>query len=331
MNIAKALSRNTRKLLHLPNVVAVGRGLKVTGGRTQAAMSIICSVTKKIPEGEGGLAPSAVVPKEVNGVPTDVIETGEFRALRTGRHRPAPGGVSLGHVLVSAGTLGPLVIKGGDTFILSNNHVLANSNSASKGDDIVQPGKADGGVTPTDVIAELWQFEPIVFDGEVPSTPCPIANGLAIVANIVARGLGSKWRLASIRESLNLVDAAIARPRHVDDVSSNILEVGVPKGSASAVLGTGLIKSGRTSGVTYGEVLQVDVTVRVNYGEGKVATFTDQLMAGEMSQPGDSGSVVLNNSREVVGLLFAGSDNSTIINRIEHVLDIFGVEIAIET
>ena len=47
-----------------------------------------------------------------------------------------------------------------------------------------------------------------------------------------------------------------------------------------------------------------------------------------MSQPGDSGSAVLNDTREVIGLLFAGSDNSTIISRIGHVLNIFGVEIA---
>jgi hypothetical protein len=80
-----------------------------------------------------------------------------------------------------------------------------------------------------------------------------------------------------------------------------------------------LQKSGRTTGYTQGEILQVDVTANVQYGAGQTAQFTDQLMAGAMSQGGDSGSAVLNDDKQLVGLLFAGSDNSTIINRIEHV------------
>lgn len=38
-----------------------------------------------------------------------------------------------------------------------------------------------------------------------------------------------------------------------------------------------------------------------------------------MSQGGDSGSAVLDRDNRLVGLLFAGSDSTTIINRIEHV------------
>jgi len=61
------------------------------------------------------------------------------------------------------------------------------------------------------------------------------------------------------------------------------------------------------------------VTVNVEYGPGRLAQFSDQLLAGPMSQGGDSGSAVLDNNNRLVGLLFAGSENSTIINRIEHV------------
>ena len=89
-----------------------------------------------------------------------------------------------------------------------------------------------------------------------------------------------------------------------------------------------LVKSGRTTNVTYGQVLQVDVTVRVQYGAGKIATFTDQVMAGAMSQPGDSGSAVLDATNdELVGLLFAGSDTSTVFCRSEHVLEAFGLHL----
>ena len=84
-------------------------------------------------------------------------------------------------------------------------------------------------------------------------------------------------------------------------------------------------KSGRTTGFTTGEILQVDVTANVQYGPGQIARFTDQLMAGAMSQGGDSGSAVLNDNNQLVGLLFAGSENSTIINRIEHVFSSLGV------
>jgi hypothetical protein len=61
------------------------------------------------------------------------------------------------------------------------------------------------------------------------------------------------------------------------------------------------------------------VTVNVQYGPGRVALFTDQLLAGPMSQGGDSGSAVLDGGNRLIGLLFAGSENTTIINRIEHV------------
>jgi hypothetical protein len=50
-------------------------------------------------------------------------------------------------------------------------------------------------------------------------------------------------------------------------------------------------------------------------------------MAGAMSQGGDSGSAVLDGEKRLVGLLFAGSDNSTIINRIEHVFSALGLSL----
>jgi V8-like Glu-specific endopeptidase len=44
-----------------------------------------------------------------------------------------------------------------------------------------------------------------------------------------------------------------------------------------------------------------------------------------MSQGGDSGSAVLDEKNQLVGLLFAGSDTTTIINRIENVFSALGV------
>jgi len=84
-------------------------------------------------------------------------------------------------------------------------------------------------------------------------------------------------------------------------------------------------KSGRTTSLTTGEIQQVNVTSTVQYGENQTAVFTDQLLAGAMSQGGDSGSAVLDSNNRLIGLLFAGSESSTIINRIENVFSALGV------
>jgi hypothetical protein len=46
-----------------------------------------------------------------------------------------------------------------------------------------------------------------------------------------------------------------------------------------------------------------------------------------MSQGGDSGSAVLDAERRVVGLLFAGSESTTVLNPIQFVLDALQVEL----
>ncbi len=85
-------------------------------------------------------------------------------------------------------------------------------------------------------------------------------------------------------------------------------------------------KSGRTTGYTTGSVVQIDVTVQVAYGS-QTARFVNQLMAGAMSQPGDSGSAVLDMERNVIGLLFAGSNTTTLFNPIESVLEALNVQV----
>jgi hypothetical protein len=270
-----------------------------------------------------------MVPATLEGTPTDVVQTGIIRALQstTDKHRPAPGGVSIGHRDITAGTLGCLVEKDGQKFILSNNHVLANSNQAEIGDPILQPGPYDGGTYPDDHIADLKDFVPINIIG-VPSE-CPIATGTASLLNGIAKLLGSQVRMQAINQQPleNLVDAAIARPLNPEDVSDEILQIGTIQGSAAGELGMTIKKSGRTTGLTTGVIEQVDVSVNVQYGEGQTAMFTDQLMAGAMSQGGDSGSAVLYDNHRLVGLLFAGSDTTTVINRIENVFSALGVSV----
>ena len=325
--VKKALKNHRIQLLDRANVVAAGVGYKITGDQKTSTLSIVCSVSKKVAASQ--LSSTDLVPATLDGMPTDVIETGVIRALQspTEKYRPAPGGVSIGHREITAGTLGCLVKKEGRSVILSNNHVLANSNAAEIGDPILQPGPYDGGRYPEDHIADLEQFVPINIIG-TPSD-CPTATGIASFLNSIARLLGSSVQLQAIDQQAteNLVDAAIARPLNPEDVKDEILQIGTIQGAIEGELGMAIKKSGRTTGLTTGEIQQVDVTVNVQYGEGKIARFTDQLMGGAMSQGGDSGSAVLDESNHLVGLLFAGSDTSTIMNRIQNVFSTLGVSL----
>jgi hypothetical protein len=314
-------------LLAKENVVACGVGYKETEGVMTDELCIVVSVEKKVPLAQ--LAEADIVPRTVDDVKTDVLETGLITAWQdpTEKWRPAPGGVSNGHINITAGTLGCLVLKGGELFILSNNHVLADINQGKKGDPIIQPGKYDGG-TLADQIATLEEFVPIDF-GTSPPT-CPMAEAIEQLLNAIARGVGSSHRVVSYQESRgeNQVDAALARPLSLDLVERRILNIGVPKGSREATLGTNIKKSGRTTGFTTGRITQIDATVQVSYGSAGTATFTDQFVAGAMSAGGDSGSAVLDEEDYVVGLLFAGSQNTTIINPIQFVLDALDITIA---
>lgn len=309
------------------NVVATGIGYKVTGGEKTGQLSIVCSVERK--EAASKLSGSDLLPKTVDGVPTDVVPTGRIRVFQppTGKFRPAPGGVSIGHFEITAGTLGCLVRKNGQLYILSNNHVLANSNDASIGDPILQPGPYDGGTNPADLIAELSEFIPIRYSQS--QSQCPIANGIAETLNVLAAATGSSSRLqaVTVQSEKNLVDAALARPLNPQSLQNEILNIGTIEGTAEGKLGMAIKKSGRTTGFTTGEIRQVDVTVNVNYGGDRVAQFSDQLLAGAMSQGGDSGSTVLNDKNNLVGLLFAGSTETTVINRIQNVFALLGVSL----
>ena len=317
--VRSVLRERSRELLGCANVVATGVGYKMVDGKLTDTPSIICSVVNKV--AASSLSSRDLIPAEIGGVPTDVVATGIIRAFQapTDRFRPAPGGVSVGHKDITAGTLGCWVRRNGEWMILSNNHVLANINAAKIGDAILQPGSYDGGKNPDDQIATLEDFVTITLQ-ELPSD-CDIAGNIVALLNALSGVVGSDTRLKAVRIRAieNIVDAAIARPLRQEDVNPEILNIGAIERTATAVLGMPLKKSGRTTGYTEGQVTQVDVTANVGYGDNRTALFTDQIMAGAMSQPGDSGSAVLNNNDELVGLLFAGSDTTTIINRIENV------------
>jgi hypothetical protein len=312
----QAKRQNESRLMRLNNVVAVGVGFKTVGGVQTSEISIVVSVIKKLPLIQ--LPESARVPRALGGVQTDVVETGKIFALQdpTEKMRPARPGVSIGHYQITAGTFGCLVQRSGQVYILSNNHVLANSNNAQLGDAILQPGPHDGG-TMADQIGTLEQFIPVGFGISLGCGCSPFA--------FLMRLLGIAKRRIN-EPGNNTVDCAIAKPLAADLVNPDILNIGIPTGVGTATLGTAVQKSGRTTGLTTDQITQIDVTVSVAYGS-QIAVFKNQLMAGAMSQGGDSGSAVLDMNRQVVGLLFAGSTTTTIMNPIQLVLDALQVQV----
>jgi len=165
------------ELLAKQNVVGVAVGPKESEGVLTGEMAVVVLVKEKVPL--QALSASEVIPKHIDGVRTDVMAVGDLRALQSpsprGRFRPTiPSGVSIGHFRVTAGTLGVMVRdkNTGERFILSNNHVLANSNDAQTNDGIVQPGTADGGIAASDIVAQLASFIPLRYVGD-PPTPTP--------------------------------------------------------------------------------------------------------------------------------------------------------------
>ena len=248
------------------------------------------------------------LPTELDGVPVETEVTGMIVARchsTTDLCRPASNGTSVGHTSVTAGTIGAIVAKNNQTFILSNNHVLANANSASTGDTIIQPGDFDGGTAPADTIGTLEEFVEINFNG-----------------------------------TDNTVDAAIALVDSNDVTNATLVGLAGGYGSplttpGAAVLNSTVFKCGRTTGCTDGPVTLTNATLNVCYQSrgpfrcSLLATFTGQIGIGDadFSAGGDSGSMIVNGSNEPVALLFAGNSSMTFANPIGPVLSQLGVTI----
>ena len=318
--------KHQKKILKKKNVLGLGVGYKETGGKKTDELSLVVLVEKK--EDISTLSKKDIVPTEVEGVKTDVKVVGKIVAqkLRTDRWRPSPAGISIGHFAITAGTLGAVVRDAAtnETLILSNNHVMANSNDASVGDSILQPGPADGGKVPQDRIADLKRFVTIQYKGGNGNggDQCPIAKATACLANFMAMIFGSKSRLTATKLDVsNEVDAAVAKPAWDNVLKDELYEIGKVTGTIEPEVGMSVQKSGRTTGVTNGTIDAVDVSVEVGYGSGRIALFEHQVLTNDMSDPGDSGSLIVDSQLRAVGLLFAGSDEVTVFSPIQTVMD----------
>ncbi len=322
-----------RDLAGFDNVVGVGRGYKLVRGESTGQPAAVVLVRRKYARGD--LRRAAIVPRRIGGMVSDVIEVGDIRLLgteRTGTQRPARPGVSIGHYKVSAGTFGAVVRDRatGEALILSNNHVLANltngaDDRAAVGDPILQPGLYDGGNKDSAVIGNLRRFVPIQRQSIAPV--CRFARLFESMLNRAIAVVRPQYRVQVMRENelSNMVDCAVATPVAPDAVAGDILEVGTIAGIKEATPAMTVKKSGRSSGLTASFVLATNVTLKVGLNYSEYGVFADQILAGPMSMPGDSGSLVLSDDNYAVGLLFAGSEQATMFTPIGRVLDALNV------
>ncbi len=209
------------------------------------------------------------------------------------------------------GTLGALVEDTAhNQYILSNNHVLAESDQAMIGDTIDQPGLIDNGCVPLSHAGSLLRpVGALKFYVPLATSQSNVDAALAAVLSGAIDHTGSILQLEAPKPN------ASVRP-------------GNPLGPAPPVAGTGeplnasnlgdiqLAKSSRTTGLTCSTVETVDLSVRVDYFKDCAEsqpyyskTFSGQIgIAGDkFSDSGDSGALIVDaGNAQPVGLFFAG-------------------------
>ena len=211
------------------------------------------------------------------------------------------------------GTLGSLVTRGGTQFILSNNHVLARSDLATLGENIIQPGLPDSscGRGTLTVVAHLSQFYNLE-TGSLPKID-------AAIAQAVAGGVDTTGNILFLGATTDTSNVPVPGPPHAGS-------------GVTAAVGRPVAKSGRSTGLTCSTVMATNVTASIQYqkGCGSGATFSEtfnmqiDIAGGSFSAPGDSGSlIVTQDTADPVALLFAGSDQDTVGNPVSQVLNFF--------
>lgn len=320
--IRRIKKRVEEELLALPNVHAVDIGEKVTDGRPTGELSIVVYVDQK-----KDVAAKNTVPKEVDGVKTDVqeeepdvlhavlhrIEEDQL-TLDATRYGTLEGGMSMGPCraiwmeppdvdtagwYITVGTLGAIVRDKTteDPMALTNFHVAAVDDTWSVGDGMAQPARNDGGTCPADRFGTLQ------------------------------RGVLS----SNVDGAVVSIDS---RPH-----ACEILEIGDVAGTTAAAEGMAVRKRGRTTDLTHGEVISVDYTTTIDYGDGLGSvTLVDQVRIAVAAPStmfgtnGDSGSVVVDENRKIVGLYFAGNSSGTrgVANPIAKVLSELDIEVCVK-
>jgi len=204
--------------------------------------------------------------------------------VRQRSHRPLIGGVSCGITTTGTGTLGAIFrdVHTNEPLLVSNAHVLVHDSDvfrAKTEDDyhvVYQPALGDGG-TPIDIVGVVDRWVP--FRKDVSS----------------------------------IVDVAMAKPfvRTVPGVLTSdefglIESIQLNRGLRAPRIGETVFKYGRTTGMQKGRIVDTDFSTKIPYS-GSTVHFRDQMLAEIEIEPGDSGSVLIGEDGDIVGLVFAGT------------------------
>ncbi len=282
------------------NIISVGIGSKRSAGQHLDQVAIVVTVARKV-DADKVLA-RALVPKQINGIATDVVIGAEpTTSACNGTVRPATGGISVGNARPGScsGTIACLVADDyGVAYLLSCNHVLALLGNAQAGDAIVQPSVADGGLVPQHVIARLTHAYPIDFRA---SKTNQIDCALAQV-------------------NTNLVSV-------LNDFFGRIGDVPI-----EATPGERVHKCGRSTEETYSVVRQHGVSIDVSYGPALKAHFSgliaiEQTAGTPFAWQGDSGALVLDTSNRPLGIVISTSPQWTYVVPMATILDTLHVHI----
>jgi hypothetical protein len=258
----------------IANIWSVGPGEKIRNGSPTGELSIIVGVQRKLPKFALSLFATELIPKTVEGFPTDVQKVGKIKATElVSRTRPFRPGPSWGNPCITAGTTGIMVRYQGTLFVDTNWHV-GKYTCGSIGDAIIQPGKYDGGKTPDDKVGEL------AISLEDPS---------------LGKGVYTDYALIKPTEQFNCKIALI------DKEPGPFFEDYKP--------GDEIVWVGRTSGLGKASISQMHQDCQVDLGSGKTAYVYDTDIFRPPCKGGDSGSWVgLARDYSTVGKVFAGSD-----------------------
>ena len=210
-----------------------------------------------------------------------------------------------------SGTLGALVSRSGNQYLLSASHVLARSDAGTAGDAIIQPGLIDSGCSTasTTTVANLSQFVNL----ENPATTTPFVDAaLALVVSGQVNPLGTILELGG--------------------TTTNGLPTDAPPHAGAGVapsIGLAIAKSGRSTGLTCSTITAINAVVNVQYqkacgtGPSFTATFSDLVIVGDQSfsADGDSGSLLVTQSgADPVALIVASADTETVAAPVSDVL-----------
>lgn len=297
-----------------------GVAYRVRGGETTDEPVVVAFVTKKRPTAL--LLEEDLLPRQVNiegrNYGVDVYEAGPFRLVGdpefeppgptiTERFRPLLQGAQISNLNTSAyGTLGAIVrdITDGSPCILSNNHVLVNTNSStSVGDAISQPYSAD----PSDVVGNLTRFIPFTFGVTRPNlVDVAIArlnsDAAAEISDAVAGARMGPFSvdnpaigLFHAADPFNFYGLICKIDTVLDEIGAELLTPDAIYIPGPPDIGAPVEKAGSRTGYTSSRIHSVDVKFPVFMeisGGTRVAWFDDLVGVRQFGWPGDSGSGV---------------------------------------